>query len=477
MDCVRYQGWDRGMAAVGERLLSSGGKRRTTTLIKYGTVVFVAAVFVTTLLHFSLEDLSTVLSLRYFTTFGAALLGVNVGYYAFLLILAYVCYRPRRTCSNAELPSCTVIVPAYNEGKAVLRALDSILVADYPAEKLHVLAIDDGSEDDTWSWIQFASARSGGRIQAIRLEKNGGKRRALYEGIRRSDTEVIVTVDSDSVVAPDALRILNSPFRDPKIAGVAGNIRTLNLDDGILPRMMDVNFVFGFEIMRSAQSVLGSVFCTPGALSAYRRAALLPVLDRWVDQTFLGAPAGIAEDRALATFLLEEEQRIVFQRNAIAYTKLPADYRTTCGMLLRWGRGDVRETCSMYRFAFRKLNWFQLGIQLNLLVHTIWIFVPFLLLPLTIGAAFAAPVEFLQAIVLGLVGWSSIPAFVYCTRRGNSEAVFAYTFAFYKLFFLFWLAPYCLISVRNSGWMTRGHVTGRTPAERRKFPSANRPAA
>ena len=172
-----------------------------------------------------------------------------------------------------------------------------------------------------------------------------------------------------------------------------------------------------------------------------------------------------------------EEQRIVFQRNAIAYTTLPADYRTTCGMLLRWGRGDVRETCSMYRFAFRKLNWFQLGIQLNLLVHTIWIFVPFLLLPLTIGAAFAAPVEFLQAIVLGLVVWSSIPAFVYCTRRGNSEAVFAYTFAFYKLFFLFWLAPYCLISVRNSGWMTRGHVTSRTPAERRKFPSANWPAA
>ena len=103
---------------------------------------------------------------------------------------------------------------------------------------------------------------------------------------------------------------------------------------------------------------------------------------------------------------------------------------------------------------------------------------PFLLLPLTIGAAFAAPVEFLQAMVLGLVAWSSIPAFVYCTRRGNSEAVFAYTFAFYKLCFLFWLAPYCLISVRNSGWMTRGRSTRRRrPSQRRKLPSANRPAA
>ena len=466
------------MGTGGKRFLPSGKKRRTISLIKYGTLAVVLGISITTLVHFSPEDLSTVLSLQYFTAFGAMLLGVNVGYYAFLLILAYLCYRPRRTCSNAELPSCTVIVPAYNEGRAVLNALDSVLACDYPAEKLNILALDDGSEDDTWSWIQLAASRAGGRITAIRLEKNGGKRRALYEGIRRSTAEVIVTVDSDSVVAPDALRILNSPFCDPKVAGVAGNIRTLNLDDGILPRMMDVNFVFGFEIMRSAQSVLGSVFCTPGALSAYRREALLPVLDRWVDQTFLGAPAGIAEDRALATFLLEEEQRIVFQRNAIAYTKLPADYRTTCGMLLRWGRGDVRETCSMYRFAFRKLNWFQLGIQLNLLVHTIWIFVPFLLLPLTIGAAIAAPVEFLQAMVLGLVAWSSIPALVYCTRRGNSEAVFAYTFAFYKLFFLFWLAPYCLISVRNSGWMTRGRSNRRRhSASRRKLPSANRPAA
>ena len=466
------------MGTGGKRFLPSGKKRRTISLIKYGTLAAVLGISITTLVHFSPEDLSTVLSLQYFTAFGAMLLGVNVGYYAFLLILAYLCYRPRRTCSNAELPSCTVIVPAYNEGRAVLNALDSVLACDYPAKKLNILALDDGSEDDTWSWIQLAASRAGGRITAIRLEKNGGKRRALYEGIRRSTAEVIVTVDSDSVVAPDALRILNSPFCDPKVAGVAGNIRTLNLDDGILPRMMDVNFVFGFEIMRSAQSVLGSVFCTPGALSAYRREALLPVLDRWVDQTFLGAPAGIAEDRALATFLLEEEQRIVFQRNAIAYTKLPADYRTTCGMLLRWGRGDVRETCSMYRFAFRKLNWFQLGIQLNLLVHTIWIFVPFLLLPLTIGAAIAAPVEFLQAMVLGLVAWSSIPALVYCTRRGNSEAVFAYTFAFYKLFFLFWLAPYCLISVRNSGWMTRGRSNRRRhSASRRKLPSANRPAA
>ena len=76
------------------------------------------------------------------------------------------------------------------------------------------------------------------------------------------------------MVEPDTLRLLNSPFADSKIAGVAGSIRVLNLQDGILPRMMDVNFVFGFEIMRSAQSVLGSVsvsythlYCNATAIS------------------------------------------------------------------------------------------------------------------------------------------------------------------------------------------------------------------
>ena len=180
---------------------------------------------------------------------------------------------------------------------------------------------------------------------------------------------MIVTVDSDSVVAADTLRQLNSPFIDSKIGGVAGDIRVLNIQDGILPRMMDVNFVFGFEIMRSAQSVLRSVFCTPGALSAYRRTAMLPFLDEWVEQKFFGEPAHIAEDRALATYLMSEGHRIVFQRDAIAHTMIPTDYRTTCKMLMRWGRGDVRETCSMYRFAFRKLDWFHLGIQFNLLMQ------------------------------------------------------------------------------------------------------------
>ncbi len=451
-------------------------KKQLVTLIKYSTLIFVILVFVTALMGFSWESLEAFLSIRFFALLGTILFGINLLYYAFLLILAYLKYRPCRQLTDAELPTCTVIVPAYNEGEGVLKALDSILASDYPAEKLEILAIDDGSVDDTWNWIKLAASRSGGRITPVKQEKNGGKRKALYRGIRQSTSEVIVTVDSDSVVAPDTLRLLNSPFIDPRIGGVAGNIRVLNLEDGILPRMMDVNFVFGFEIMRSAQSVLGSVFCTPGALSSYRRTALLPFLDEWVDQKFFGEPAHIAEDRALATGLLAEGHRIVFQRDATAKTIIPSDYHTTCKMLLRWGRGDVRETCSMYLFAFRKLDWFHLGIQFNLLMQTMWLFLPFLLLPLTVMAACTAPREFLETLVLGMIAWSTIPAFVYSTRRGGSEAIFAYTFAVFKLFFVFWVDPYCMISVRNSKWMTRARVRQELRSAGNEFTSPAGPA-
>ncbi|MDR0931861.1 MAG: glycosyltransferase family 2 protein [Victivallales bacterium] len=456
-------------------------KNNTTALIKYGTFMMVLSVFIAALLNFSPTDFNELFSVRYVATIGVVLLCANIGYYAFLVILAYCFYRPHSTLSDQELPSCTVIIPAYNEGKAVLNALDSVLASDYPANKLEILAIDDGSEDDTWSWIMLAASRSGGRITPIRLNANSGKRHALYIGIKQSKAEVIVTVDSDSVISPETLRNLNSPFCDAKIAGVAGNIRALNLEDGLLPRMMDVNFVFGFEIMRSAQSVLGSVFCTPGALSSYRREKLLPFIDEWVNQTFLGEKAHIAEDRALTTFLLADRQHVVFQRNAVAHTILPSDYQQTCKMLLRWGRGDVRETCSMYRFAFSRFSGFQLGIQLNLLVHTMWIFMPLLMFPVAVGMALIAPMAFAQVTIIGLMGWSTVPAFVYCMRRGGSEALFAYTFAVYKLFFLFWVAPYCLISIRNSKWMTRGKKQStrrrRQVIARRKLPSINRPAA
>src|SRR5690606_17470198 len=69
------------------------------------------------------------------------------------LFIKYLQYKPIESVSDEELPSCTVIVPAYNEGKLVYETLVSLYESDFPKEKLQIISIDDGSKDDTWHWM------------------------------------------------------------------------------------------------------------------------------------------------------------------------------------------------------------------------------------------------------------------------------------------------------------------------------------
>ena len=396
---------------------------------------------------------------RVFLLFGFLMIFSNILYFAWQTLL-YFRYESVPAVGDEELPECTVIVPAYNEGKGVLRALESILKSDYPAEKLEIIAVDDGSRDDTWEWISRCAEESKGRIHAVRVNPNRGKRNAIYQGLRLSHNEIFVTVDSDSVVLPSSLRELVSPFaRDPKLGGVAGNIRVRNLEDGAVPRMLDVNFAFSFDFIRSAQSVLRSVMCTPGALSAYRLSAIRPLMEEWVNQTFMGRPSGIGEDRAITSMLLRENWRVEFQHNAIAFTKMPTNYKTLCKMLIRWTRSDIRENLIMLGVFFRRfepLNFDLLGLQLNLVVQSIAILLPLVFLPMAIGGFLMNPLSFLYYTVIGTMVWSAVPAVIYAMRYSRSESVWSFIYGLYSIPCLSWICVYSIFTVQNSKWMTRG---------------------
>src|SRR5690606_29283273 len=125
---------------------------------------------------------------------------------------------------------------------------------NYPKEKLQIISVDDGSTDDTWNWMQKAKQELGERLSVYRQPENKGKRHALYRGFTIGKGDVFVTIDSDSVVKKDTLRNLVSPFvTNKKCGAVAGNVRVLNNKDAVIPRMLNVSFVFSFEFIRSAQ--------------------------------------------------------------------------------------------------------------------------------------------------------------------------------------------------------------------------------
>ena len=387
---------------------------------------------------------------------GLALLGLNISFLIYLLVL-YLKYEPVLPSSNQELPKCTVIVPAYNEGSLVYKTLHSLVNSDYPAEKLQIIAIDDGSQDDTYDWMIKAKQALGERIQLLRQGVNQGKRQALYRGFHLATGEIFITVDSDSVVKEDTLRQMVSPFIDnPTCGAVAGNVKVLNKDQALIPKMLHVSFAFSFEFVRSAQSVLGSVLCTPGALSAYRRKAVMKCLDSWINQTFMGKPSTIGEDRAMTNMILKQGYTVKFQKDAWVYTNIPERYKNLYKMFIRWERSNVRENIAMSKFAFTQFrNSGKLGPRLLLLHQWLKIIMAYPMILLMLFLVISYPLVFLTSTLLGVLVFSSIQALFFAKKHNFKESVWAYPYSLFYAFTLFWITPYAIVTASKSGWLTR----------------------
>lgn len=387
------------------------------------------------------------------------LLVFKFGFLLFILI-NYIKYKEVKSVSDEELPTVTVIVPAYNEGKQVWSTLISLVESDYPAEKLQLMAIDDGSVDDTWHWMQQAKEQLGDRVTIMQQPKNKGKRHALYRGFQLATGEVYVTVDSDSIVYPDTLRNLASPFVvDEKCGAVAGNVRVLNNQKAIIPRMLNVSFVFSFEFIRSAQSALGSVLCTPGALAAYRSNAVKACLSDWMNQTFMGQPTDIGEDRAMTNMILKQGYHVRFQRNAYVLTNIPENYTSLYKMYIRWERSNVRENIMMSRFAFKNFRKdSKIGTRVLLINQWIQMVMAYPILILMFAFLLMHPLLFLSSTLFSILILSSLPAFFYAKKYNFKECFWAYSYSIFYSFGLFWIKPYAIATANRRGWLTRGIV-------------------
>ncbi len=406
--------------------------------------------------RFHIERSSSLLGYS-FMLVATALLAFKVGFFLFTFVRFFK-YKPITSVTDDELPTCTVIVPAYNEGKQVWNTLMSLAESDFPKEKLQLLAIDDGSQDDTWHWIQKAKEELGDSLAIYRQPKNMGKRHALYRGFNEGNGAIFVTVDSDSEVTRDTLRNLVSPFiTNEQCGAVAGNIRVLNNKKALLPKMLDVSFVLSFEFVRSAESTLNAVLCTPGALAAYRRTAVFACLEDWINQTFMGQPSDIGEDRAMTNMILKQGYHVLFQRNAYAYTNVPEKYRGLYKMFIRWGRSNVRENIEMSKYVFENFRrgpkW---GARLLFLSQSLKIIMSYPFLLFMLFFVLTHPLLFLSSTLASILVLSTFPVIFYAKRYELSESFWAYSYSILYTFGLFWITPYAIATANRRGWLTRG---------------------
>jgi peptidoglycan-N-acetylglucosamine deacetylase len=226
-------------------------------------------------------------------------------------------------------PMVSVLIPCFNEEKVIVASVTRILHSDW--KRLEVLILDDGSSDQTAAKV--SEAFGGDPRVTLLVFENGGKARALNRGLAQAHGDVVVALDADTLFPPDTIPRLVRWFADPRVGAVAGNAvvgNRLNL----VTRWQALEYVTAQNLERRALAALGAVTVVPGAVGAWRRAAL-EALGGYPHDT-------LAEDQDLTIACQRAGWRVEFDSEARAYTEAPDSVAGLLKQRFRWSFGTLQ---------------------------------------------------------------------------------------------------------------------------------------
>ncbi|HOF50601.1 MAG TPA: glycosyltransferase family 2 protein [Candidatus Colwellbacteria bacterium] len=240
-----------------------------------------------------------------------------------------------------EYPSVAIVIPAYNEEKNIAATIASAAGLDYPSEKLHILVMDDGSKDRTLEMARVEAGKHPGRDIRASANPHGGKARTMNAAIKMIDTEIMVTLDADSCVSPDALKNMIPYFS--KSDRVAAVVAAMKIRDPktFLQKIQSAEYLFCFYI-RKMNSFANGLLVTPGPFSAYRRSIF--------DEIGGFDEENITEDGEIALRLQKHQYSIEYCHNAEVFTSAPGTIKALKNQRVRWNRGTIRNFVKYRKF-------------------------------------------------------------------------------------------------------------------------------
>jgi len=190
----------------------------------------------------------------------------------------------------------------------------------------------------------FSQFRADTRFEFILQESNGGKREAQRRAwLRSSAYALYMSVDSDTVLDPNAIRQLASNFRNPDVAAATGYVDVGNAKKNLLTRLIDMRYWSAFHVERAAQSYHMAVMCCSGPLAAYRADIVDQVMGRYVTQRFLDKLCTFGDDRHLTNLVLTLGYLVVMDPRAHCRTAVPTTLRQYIKQQTRWNKSFYRE--------------------------------------------------------------------------------------------------------------------------------------
>ena len=274
--------------------------------------------------------------------FIAALYFLNDFVYLYPLLMSFVwmiggiIFAHRLEKKDAEPPKLekyppfSILIPCHNEENNIENTVKHLLGLNYP--EYEIIIIDDGSTDN--SPVVFKElCNQHPQVRAVYLKQNQGKAAALNNACMIAQNDLILTMDADAFIDPNALKWIAWHFvTGPRVGAVTGNPRVLNRTS-LLAKIQTGEFSTIIGLIKRTQRILGKVLTVSGVIAAFRRQALLSVGFWDTDM--------VTEDIDVTWKLEKNFWDVRYEPSAICWILVPETLKGLWRQRLRWSQGGV----------------------------------------------------------------------------------------------------------------------------------------
>jgi len=205
--------------------------------------------------------------LVFFTICVTLILWVYAGYPFFLLLVTRLT-KGQPVRRNAITPPVTLIISAYNEGRVIRRKLENSLALDYPRDRLEIMVVSDGSDDDTDGIVKEYASRG---VRLLRMRERGGKTVGLNAAVPQARGEIVIFSDANALYHRLAVRNLVRNFADPEVGCVTGESR-YEIEENAADSTASENLYWRYELaLKKMETKIGSLVGGDGAIYAIRQ--------------------------------------------------------------------------------------------------------------------------------------------------------------------------------------------------------------
>ena len=262
-----------------------------------------------------------------------------------------------------EFPPVSILIPCYNEADNIRETIEILLEQKYP--NFEIIAINDGSKDNTLAILE-SLAQQYAQLRVVNLHTNQGKAMGLRTGALLANSEILICIDGDALLAPEAVAWMVRHFiAKPHIGAVTGNPRIRNRST-LLGRIQVGEFSAIVGMIKRAQRSYGKIFTVSGVIAAFRKSALHDV-GYWSNDM-------VTEDIDISWKLQLGGWSIYFEPNALCWVLMPETLEGLWKQRTRWAQGGTEVLLRYFTSLFR---WSSRGMWLlycECLISIVWSF-------------------------------------------------------------------------------------------------------